>query len=257
MPGAYLAINAIDSDVVITPSTEDASYPTENLYDQQAANVFRCTSLTALTIALDFGGPITADIVALINHNLTSGATLSLKADNSSPATTTRATPTYRQYDLWKGFVSTTARYWLLTIADTNAEAIQIGQLILGVRIALPRARRIAESYSPARMRSTISGETYAGVFWNYHLFERRRFNPSFRIASAAELAILDTLDRSVYGDVRPFLYIPDGTGADCYYVRKEQSFEPQELDRIAGGEIAHDYQMTLVEESRGLEILE
>lgn len=256
MPGAVLAANLISAAVTITPSTEDAAYPKANLYDKQAARVFRSESGTALTILLDFLGAVSADTIGLVNHNLTNAATLSLKAGAASPPNTVVATPVYREHDLWKGFTLTSARYWLLTIADSNPDDIEIGQLLLGQRTALPRARRIGNGYSPARKRATISGETYAGVFWNYHLFQRQVFNPSFRVGSAAELAVLDTLDATdVYGNLWPFLYIPDVTGAACYYVRKEQDFEPVEQARIAGGELVHDYQMTLVEESRGLDI--
>jgi hypothetical protein len=256
MPGAYLATNLITAGATITPSTEDTAYPKENLYDRQAANVFRSNSLTSLTILIDFGAAVQANTIALINHNLTASATLKLEADNSASPTTDVAIPTYRRYDIWKDFTLTSKRYWLLTITDTNTEKIQIGQLILGVRTAFPRGRKIG-GYSPARDRATISGETYAGVFWNYHLFQRHKLNPSFRVGSSSELAILTALDDLVFGNLYPFLYIPDGTAVDCFYVRKEQSFEPQEYQgRLAGPELVHDYQMTLIEESRGLEVL-
>ncbi len=256
MPGAYL-INLITSAAVITSSTEDSAYPKENLYDHQAARVFRCTSGSSLTILIDFGGAVVADTIALINHNLTASAVLSLKAGAVSPPTSVVATPVYRQYDLWKSFPSTSARYWLLTITDSNSANLQIGQLLLGVRTAFPRARRIG-GYSPALKRATMSGETYAGVFWNYHLHQRHEFNPRFRVGSTAELAVFTALDAAVYGNAYPFLYIPDVTGADCYYMRKEQDFQPAEFEgRLAGKELVHDYQMTLIEESRGLEIQE
>ncbi|RPH38302.1 hypothetical protein EHM92_00025 [bacterium] len=255
MPGAYLATNLITSAATITPSTEDTAYPRANLYDKQAARVFKGTSLTSLTILIDFEASVQADTISLINHNLTASAVLSLKAGSGSPPSTVVATPVYRQHDLWKAFTAVSARYWLLTITDSNSVAIQIGQLLIGNRTVFPRARRIGESYRPAQKRNTISGETYAGVLWNYHLFERREFNPSFRVSSAAELAVLTALDASVFGNVYPFVYIPDASGVDVYYVRKEQDYQPQEIGRLSGLELAHDYQMTLVEESRGLEI--
>lgn len=251
---AYLATNLISSSVAITPSTENASYPSSNLYDKQAARVFRGTSLTALSILLDFGAAVSANTIAIINHNLTASAVLSLKAANSNPPNTVVATPSYRQYDLWKAFTLTAARYWKLEITDSAPAALQIGQLVLGVRVAFPRERKQG-GYSPAQQRSTISGETYAGVFWNYHLFGRRTFNPSYRVFTAADLEILRTFDAAIYGNLWPFVYIPDSGGADVYYVRKEESFQPGELEHPSGGEPVHDYQMTLVEESRGLEI--
>lgn len=256
MAGAYIPGNEIDDDATITPSTEDSDYPAENLYDRQAAKVFKCTSLTTLTILIDFGAAIAANSIGIINHNFTSGVSISLKADNFSPPTTVRVSPAYRQYDIWAPFTDPAARYFLLTITDTNTEELQIGQLVIATRVALPRARRIGQGYRPMRRRSNLSAETYAGVFWNYNLFTRYHFNPTFRIGSAAELATLRALDNSVYGNLYPFVYIPGSAGTECYYVRKDESFEPVEVNRIAGGELAHDYVMSLTEESRGLEIL-
>jgi hypothetical protein len=256
MPGAYLAANLISASATITPSSEDSAYPKENIYDKQAANVFRCYSQTSLDIEIDFGADIQADTISLINHNLTAGATLDLKAGASPAPSSSVIAPANRANDLWSPFAPASHRFWLLTIADTNPAALQIGQMIIGTRVALPRARRIGD-YSPAIKRATISGETYAGVFWNYPLFKRHQLNPSFRVGSAAEFAILAALDEAVHGNLYPFLYIPDGNGADCFYVRKELDFEPQEYQgRLAGRELVHDYQMTLIEESRGLEIL-
>jgi hypothetical protein len=256
MPGAYLSTNLISSGSAITPSTEDEAYPATNLYDRQSARVFRGESPTSLTILIDFGAAVLADTLAIINHNLTAAATLSLKAGTSSPPSTAIATPTYRANDIWKAFTGTTARYWLLAISDSNPSPIEIGQLVLGVRVEFPRGRRIGEGYKPAVKRFTIVGETYAGVFWNYHVFQRREFNPSFRVANASEESVLRALDTSTCGNLWPFVYIPDVSGTDCYYVRKEQDYEPQEYgERTAGPEKVHEYTMALAEESRGLQI--
>lgn len=256
MPGAYLLNNRITSAGMITPSSEDADYPAENLIDLQAAKVFRAAAAGAITILIDFGSAVAADTVAIINHNLAAGATITLKADNSSPPTTTRVSPAYRQHDIWGAFTDPSVRYYLLTLSGAGSSPVQIGQLLIGNRVALPRARRIASGYRPAQGRSNITGETYAGLLWSYHLYSRKMLNPSFRVASQAELDILAGLDAAAYGNHYPFVYIPETAAVNCYYVRKELGFEPEEIERIAGGNLAHDYQMTLVEESRGLEIL-
>jgi hypothetical protein len=257
MAGAVVAENEIPADSTFTLSSEDSSYPSANLIDRQAANVCRGTSGTTWTIEIDAGVAILVDTIALINHNWTSGASVSLKADTFSPPTTVRVSPSYRANDIWASLAALSLRYWLLTVTDTNSDPLQLGQVILGTRAALPRARRINEGYVPGRDRANLSGETYAGLFWKYHLYERRKLNPSFRIADAAELAIFQNLDQAVYGDVLPFVYIPEVSEADVLYVRKEPAFYPSELNKIAGGDIAHDYAMELIEESRGLDILE
>lgn len=253
--GAHLVTNRISSDCTITPSSEDSSYPKTNLYDKQASKLFKSESLTTLTMLIDFGAAIAADTIALINHNLTSGATLSLKADGSNPPTTEIATPTYRQYNMWKTFTDPSARYYQLEITDSNTAYLYIGQLIIGTRTAFPRNRKIGSGYSPARNRSNISEQTYAGVFWNYHLFERNIFNPSFRTFTAAQEDIFRALDAAVYGSLYPFLWIPNTDEAACYYVRKEAEYRPQEFNQTSEGSSVHDYMLTLIEESRGLDI--
>jgi hypothetical protein len=255
MAGAYLANNLIVNAATIAASSADTAYPIANLCDYIGANVMRATSKTTLVLTIDLGAAAPADSIALINHNLTAGSSISLKAGNSPNPSTVVASPTYRVHDLWKAFTLTTARYWTVTISDNNPVNLQIGELLLGARVALPRGRRIG-NYSPATKRAAITGETYAGVIHSYHLFERKQFNPIFRVASAAELAVFQTLDALTYGNLYPFLFVPDGSGVDCYYVRKEPDFEPSEIGRLTGPEIAHDYQMILIEESRGLEVL-
>jgi hypothetical protein len=254
---SVIPVNLISESSAITVSSEDENYPSENIFDRQAARVFRCESKTSLEILIDAITGVYADSIAVINHNFTSSATVNLKAGNSNPPTTVVAAMTWREFDMWKAFPPEARRYYKLEVADSNSEFLQLGQLVIGPRLELPRARRIAQGYSPARERTNLSSETYAGVFWNYFLFDRLKFNPSFRLAGDSELAVMRTLDRAVYGNVFPFVYIPKTDEANVYYVRKDEQFQPSELDRIGEGAVAYDFAMNLTEESRGLEVLE
>lgn len=249
--------NLISSTATITPTTEDEDYPAENLFDRQAAFQFRSESLTALTIEIDFGAAVQADMVAIINHNLTNAATIAIKNGAASPPGDAVGSMVWRQYNIWKAFTAASKRYWSIVIADTNTENLAIGQLLFGMKVALPRARRIAGGYRPTRERANIIQETYAGVIHSYHLHDRLTFNPSFRVASAAEKLVFETMDLNLYGNVLPFVYVPDSSGADVYYVRKDPNFEASEESRVAGGELVHDLTLNLTEESRGLNILE
>lgn len=245
-------LNLITSAATITPATEATAYPATNLYDRQAARVYRSTSASAISLLIDMGVAVSCDTVAIINHNLTAASSILLKAGATSPPASTVAAPVYRQRDIWKAFTPTAARYWLLTIAGTAPAAIQIGQLVLGTRVELPRARRIG-GFTPATERFNIASETYAGVNYAYPVYQRKRFDPTFRVLDS-ELVTMNTFDQVVTGNARPFVYVPDVTAADVYYVRKEMSFEPREFDKSGAG-IVYDYQMVLVEESRGLEV--
>lgn len=256
MPGAYLISNIITDNATLTPSSEDTAYPVENVYDVIAANVFRCTSKTSLTLLVDLGSAVEADTIALVNHNLTQAGVATLYAGNVNPPVTLVASINYRQHDAWKSFTLQSARYWLLTLTDSNPDYLQLGQLLIGRRTAMPVGRRMG-GYKPAKMRGLITEETIAGVIHSYLLYERMQFNPIFRVKNQTELDVLSFLDALAFGNIKPWLWIPDESGTACYYVRKEGNFEPEEQKWRVQGEMIHDYMMQLTEESRGLEIME
>jgi hypothetical protein len=248
MAGAYL-LNMITAACTLTPSTENSVYPVENIYGEQASNVFRSTSTTSLVIEMDFGAAVSLDTIAIINHNLVAGATFSVKAGAAPTPSTVVATPVFRAKDLYKIFTPVSARYWSLTIAGTNPSNIQIGQLLMGVHVDLPRARKIG-GFTPATSRTSISIETVGGANWVYPLHKRKVFNPTFQLIGTSDLTAMETLDEVVDGDSHPFVYIPSITDVACYYVRKEQSFEPSETEYNLS-----EYLLLLREESGGLEI--
>lgn len=252
MSGAYLATNLIDGDAVLLPSSEDAAYPVENIFDREVANVFRGTSTSALSISIEFTGSKSPDTIAILNHNFTSGVTIELYNGDTSPPTLITAIP-YRLNDIWKAISGVSAQILILDISDSNADELQVGQIVIGNRVALP-ARRIGSAFRPAIDRRIIRGETYGGVIYSYHLFERREFNPQFRLTES-QFDIIETLDATVFGSLYPFVYIPDSSLTPCYYVRKEDAFEPVEVELSVGPDIIRDYQMILAEESRGLDL--
>lgn len=257
MAGCYLATNLITSDATITPATEDENYPVSNVYDRMAAKLYRTESTVALAVEFDLLGAVSADTFAIVNHNFTQAAVVTLRSGAASPPAAVVAVLTWREFDMWVSFASQSKRYWSVTVSDSNPEALSVGQIMLGNRTAFPRARRIAEGYEPARQREVVGGETYSGVIHKYYLFDRLSFNPSFRIASDAERDVFSDMDRELYGNVYPFLYVPDSSAAGCHYVRKDPEFETKEIAKIGSGDIAYDLTLNLVEESRGLNILE
>lgn len=256
MSGCYLATNLITDDCVLTPSTEDENYPVENIYDQIAGNRFKTESAVLLSIEFDFLAAIAIDTFAIINHNFSQAAVITLKSGAASPPADTVAVLTWREFDIWKTFASQSKRYWSITVTDSIADVLAVGQILFGNKINLPRARRISDGYKPSRSRTVVGGETYAGVEHSFYLYDRLTFNPSFRIAGESERDIFDAMDRALYGNVFPFLYVPDESGENCFYVRKGPDFQTDEVDKSGSG-IVYDLTLDLKEESRGLAILE
>jgi hypothetical protein len=124
------------SAATLTVSSEDANYPKANIKALPVAQTFRTTGDTAESVLMDFGAPVAINFFALINHNLTSAATITLKAGTTSGVTNFTQVITWAAETTFKKLAGTeTYRYWKLELADAaNPDAyIEIGYLVLAV----------------------------------------------------------------------------------------------------------------------------
>lgn len=247
---AYLVTNLLDANATLTPGTEDSSYPVENLYGLVAANRYRSLSLLSLSVLVDLGSSKAANTIALINHNATSGATITVKAGGSSPPSTVVATLSWRQYDIWADLGSQTARYWLLEISDSNTVALSLGQLVLGTRVALPESFR--RGRKPSVKTNNIALETEAGVRYVYPRYKRNQPGYVFRVRTSGDLASMRTWYNATNGEVTPFVFLEDVSLSGMLYCRMQADWDPAEL---SAKKDSYDVPVNLVEESRGLEL--
>ncbi|MGH9341985.1 MAG: hypothetical protein ACRD1R_20965, partial [Acidobacteriota bacterium] len=102
---AYLTHN--DNDLAagtITASSEDASYPKVNLTALPISKPFRFTGDTSENLQIDLGAAKNIDLVALINHNLTSAATITVNGGSAANpgGTEFQTTISYREFDAFK-----------------------------------------------------------------------------------------------------------------------------------------------------------
>lgn len=115
--------------------SEAESWGVENLLTNSPQDKYRSTGLSAEYIDIDFGSAVTIDQLAIIEHNLTSGATITLKAaDNAAFTSSVDTGVTWREGVIIQTFTALTYRYWRLLITDaSNPDGyLEIGILHLG-----------------------------------------------------------------------------------------------------------------------------
>jgi hypothetical protein len=135
--------NKIDTLVAstFTVLSEDTGYPGTNLQEQRLSQVWRSTTASAQTITINLGSALSINTAALISHNLTSSATVTISANTSnswgSPATT--KTIVYNTNIMLNFFNSISYQYWQFSIIDTTNTSgyIQLGRLWLGSYITI------------------------------------------------------------------------------------------------------------------------
>jgi len=137
--------NQITSSITITPSTQDYAYPKANLLDVYGSEVFKFTDYSDVNIVFYKAAFFDFDSIAIVNHNFTSGATITLEANTSDAW----GAPPYQESITWREYmtydfvtaVATTDNYDYVRIRiqdPGNTEALQIGYIMLGDYVQMP-----------------------------------------------------------------------------------------------------------------------
>lgn len=189
-------INGIES-TDITASTEDFLYPVSNLLSQRVAKAFRTQDASAQTVVFDLGTAQNVNTIAIIGHNLTASATLTIEANAAdswgSPSVSTSLT--YIDGPIIKYLSSSESyRYWRLSIDDaTNTDGyISLGVVWLGEYLTIDPASLLNFSVTKVRDDTVVYGrgrQKYAsvGVGW-------RRFDLSFPRTGGTMLTSIQTM---------------------------------------------------------------
>lgn len=213
---AYLAANLITSAATITPSTVSSVYPSTGLYDGEAGLPFRFTSVSG-SILVDFAAPVAADCIGVIEHNLTSGATVTLKAGTTSACSDFTQALTWKQWVIAKRFTEQTYRYWKLEITDAaNTTDVYIGELMIGKSVALTFGYEYGFAWTSPYVN--IVHKTAKGVRHAFEFAQEREFPYQFASLSRAQMTELETLDNTVKGTLSAFLWLPDASVDEGIY---------------------------------------
>ncbi len=240
---------------LITVSSEDASFPKENLIDGDYSVPFRFNSLVGGTIEIDFLTAITFDTVFLGNHNFDPTAVVTIKVGGVSPPTTLVDTLAHREKNIVSLLPSQSFRFLEIGIADANVALTEIGELVVGIRTILPRGIRFG--FTPGIRQDLITERTNRGKRYALELFELERRQYSFRFPESERSQFL-AFWKAVNGSLDPFVWIENESQLDpveALFVSLEtEGFDPSELDEPAGDPV-FDWDVTMIEEGLGGEI--
>jgi len=168
---------------MLTPSSEDADYPIENIVDTIRSRVFKPLSNT-FTIDIDLEVNASVKLIALFGpiseyFGISDAATITIKANNINDFVTPAYTDTMTidengAYLFIDAATNTDFRYWQVGIDDnTNPDIIKHGYLYKG-DITQPQSKTINKGFrskivDPTKKLTTIDGSE----FFN----EKQKFN--------------------------------------------------------------------------------
>lgn len=187
-------VNLVDS-ATLTESDEDLVYPVENVQNQRLAKAWRTTVLTGITVVADLGGTAAVTMAAIIGHNLTSAATLTISGNTASSFVSPAFTTSMTAVDglILKYFDQQDLRYWQWSIDDdANSDGyIEIGRLWAGVYWQVDPSSTLDFTVTKKRSDTVVHGrgrQKYAtqGVGW-------RAFELSFEYISGTALTSVQT----------------------------------------------------------------
>lgn len=203
----------------ITANSENVNFPLANLKLVDSTKYFRSIVDTGVRIVFNLAS-LKADWLFILNHNLTSGATIKIEANTSdswgSPAFS--ETVTWDEDTIWHGFTEQTYSYWSLYIDDSsNPDGfIQIGLLSLGKPLTMPGFDpAVKVSYIDTTNRTrTPSLKTYKDI------------RPVYRVVSVKYPTITQAEFKTVSTGIKPMLDFYHDTGDPAMVVPYEETVD-------------------------------
>lgn len=224
----HLDNNGAASGTTITTTTASATYPASNLKLLPVTKVWRSTSVAAAQdIALDLGSAKSITLLALVNHNLTSAATIAIAAGTTAAVADYSTTMTWRELLAFKVIAAQSYRYWRIRITDTgNTDGyLEVGYVMLGTATAPSFGIRWGMTSTPEFQNLEVASEF--GIPNISELFRRQRLVMSFGpLATSTDMTTLRNLYLAVKRDVTPLIMVPQSSGTEAYFGRIQNQFE-------------------------------
>lgn len=189
--------NLVNAATAPTALTASPVYPIANIQNQRLAKPWRSTSITAQTIVVDLGSAQTISVAAVLGHNLTSGATITLEgnpSDSWGSASVSTTITTIVGGMCLNYFTGGSHQYWRFSIdnATGGTSYIEIGNLWLGTYHTFSPAslydfrviKHRSDTVTHGRGRQKYSTE---GVGW-------RSFHLNFPRTAGSSLSAIQTM---------------------------------------------------------------
>lgn len=193
----------------ITASSETTYFEFDTaLVDTRLSRVGRTTGDTSENIVFDMGAAVDVSYVAILAHNLTGSATVTLEgnASDSWGAPSFSQSITAGTDALIENFTEDSYRYWRLTFADaSNPDGyIQIGYVYLGTFLQMPGMSpgQIIPRKSNSSSQKSQSGQLYGDVRLKFKAAEI-----NIPVAEESDRTAINTFFNTV-DVVRPFILL-------------------------------------------------
>jgi hypothetical protein len=237
-----------DNNVVsatVSESSQSSTYPAVNVRSLPISQPWRTTGITSEYVEFDLGSAHSITLIALINHNLTSGATITVKAGASANPSTFTQVMTWRKYDAFVVIAAQSYRYWRITFADTgNTNSyLSVGYIMLGAYTQMNAG--FAYAFPFADVQANLSLPTEFNVPHNVALAYQVQFSLTFSNLTDTNMNVIRALFLEVFKNVYPFFWIPDSAVNDAYLMRFGNDFT-RTMDFYRSATVS------LIEDSRG-----
>ncbi len=185
-----------------------SAYPITNAWDGKAYRPVRWSS-SSVTIRIDAVGA--CDGVSLCNHNLKTGAAVTITPGAGSPISITPKTG----LSIWCKFPSAASS---ATIAISNSEGVSIGEIVMGSLTVL--AKQFSYGHGDNHEYTNEVRMTDGGAVLAFEKYNGRVISLPYNAISDAVRDQIRELYAATKGGLTPFLFIPDTSANDCVYGR-------------------------------------
>jgi hypothetical protein len=236
----------------ITCSSEDANYPKANLTAMPISKPFRFTGKTSENLQIDLLSAYAITFISLVNHNLSSGATVTITSGVAANPSGNSQTITWRSRDMYKIFAAQNYRYWKIVFADAGSSesVISLGYVMVGISTTL--GFNFAYGWQMQDENINLNVESAYGTPHVAELFSLVRIMLPYRKLNSTNAGTLRTLYQTVKMNVTPLFIVPDADLADCYFGRFDGALS-RTIDYGGGSAYgAQDMDLSFVSESRG-----
>jgi hypothetical protein len=230
----------------VSASSAAAAYPASNVQSLPISKPWRATGCAAEYVEIDLGSAKSFNLVALVNHNLTSAAVITVNLGNVPNPGTISQQIVWRRYDAFLLFGSLqTYRYIRITITDSGnpAAIVSVGAVLIGNAPTLTFGFNFGWKRADIDNNLTVQSEFNAVNVkpLNYQIALAHQYDQ----LTDAMMETLRAVHRAAQTNVYPLFWIPDADVNDGYMVRFDAAFTALHGLRSSA-------QIGFVEDSRG-----
>jgi hypothetical protein len=221
----YAATNLLTEDTLDSVSTEDTTFVKEYLYNARQSLPMRFTAKVDNWIKIDLGSATLVEIVALLNHNLPSNATVTIRANatdrgtlaNWQSSSSYSSTMTFHKVSMCKE-ISETYRWWHIEIDGASGDAnSELGEFFLGTTESF--TMNYKWPFKEGTLRTVNENLSVHGQRWRTTIAKKKSFSLDFDAITDANLvAEIEAFFEGHEMD-SPFVFVPVSGDSECYFV--------------------------------------